>query len=420
MSSSNSTQRKKTLYDVLGVQQSATDEEIRQAYRSLALKHHPDRHAPEQKAEAEEKFKTINDAYNILRDPARRQTYDTRGEDAARQSEQAANAGAANAAPFDPFNLFANMFNAHGQGQSFRFQQQQGSSHQAPPPPIQHKVQLTLEEMYNGARKRIRINCNVPCEDCKGSGIEASLAEEVKSRLNVRCKDCNGNRVRVQTIQIGPFLQQSTQPCATCEGTGEQIPVDARCSHCNGDKIVVERKTHDIEVKIGTRQNDYVLLKGEGDYIPSSFNHPQQKTPDASSTRGDVAIVFQQGKEHPLFRRANEDLYMAHELTLAEALCGFEFTFTHLDNRKIKVKSSDVSECIRPGDTRTIANEGMPLVDNPTRKGTLHIQFQVAFPRRREITSTIAQALLKHLPGTPPSGSDQDPTPPANEYCITD
>lgn len=383
----------KSFYEVLGVASSASEEEIRQAYRSLALKYHPDRHGPEQKEAAEEKFKQINDAYNILRDPEKRRLYDTRGEDAARQAEQAeTNGGHAGAAAFDPFHLFANVFGQNGTGGGFRFHQTQAPQPR-PVPPLQHVVMLTLEEMYKGARKKIRINCNVPCEECHGTGVEKDLSEEQKRKLNTKCPDCNGARVQVQTVQIGPFVQQSTTPCSSCEASGERIPVDARCSNCNGDKVVVERKTHDIEIRPGTKQNDFVLLRGEGDYSP-----PVTGAPKHFGKRGDVAIVFQQ-RDHAVFRRSENDLYLTHELSLVEAICGFVLTFKHLDDRSIRVTSSASCECIKPGDTRTIPNEGMPIADSTTnQRGALHIVFQVRFPTRREITPSVADAVRQALP----------------------
>ncbi|KAG9341260.1 hypothetical protein JZ751_019701 [Albula glossodonta] len=224
-------------YDLLGVKPKATLDEIKKAYRKLALKYHPDKNPSEG-----EKFKLISQAYEVLSDPKKRDLYDHGGEQAIKEGGMG---GGDFSSPMDIFNMF---FGGGGRMQRER----RGKN-------VVHQLGVTLEEMYSGATRKLGLQKNVICEKCDGYGGKKGALE--------KCSNCKGRGVQIQVQQIGPgMIQQIQSMCPDCQGQGERFNSKDRCKNCNGHKV--ERKKKILEVHIDKGQvikhNDIKCVQGEG------------------------------------------------------------------------------------------------------------------------------------------------------------
>lgn len=350
-------------YQVLGVEKSASEAEIKKAYRKLAIKHHPD------KGGDQEVFKEICRAYEILSDPDKRRAYDEYGE------EGLDNAGAAD--PSDIFDLF------FGGGRSRRPQgKRKGEDIESP-------IKVTLDQIYNGATRRMAISKDVICDSCGGHGGPKEAIEN--------CTDCNGTGVRVQIRQIGPMIQQTQAPCHSCRN-GKVIPEGKKCKKCSGVGTYKERKVLEVYIEKGIPDGHRIVFNGEADEKPDTIP-------------GDVRFVVQQ-QEHPIFRRKGSNLVLSRSITLYEALTGYKFIVQHLDGRKLLIQSN-VDETTEPGSVKAIQSEGMPIYKNPFEKGHLFIEFHVEMPLANDLLlhgATLKTALKKVLPTpTPQKINESDP-----------
>lgn len=234
-----------------------------------------------------------------------------------------------------------------------------------------HPLKVSLEDMYNGKTAKLQLSKNVICGHCKGVGGKPGSV--------VTCKDCHGQGIKISYQQIAPGMTRTFQSrCGACQGQGETINEKDKCSKCKGKKVINETKILEVHVDKGMRENQKIVFRGEGDQQPDT-------------QPGDVIIILQQ-KPHPLFQRTDNDLVMKREITLTEALCGFEFVIKHLDGRDILVRHY-AGEVIKPDDIKGILGEGMPLHKNPFEKGHLYIKFDVIFPDNH----FASEAQLKHI-----------------------
>lgn len=190
--------------------------------------------------------------------------------------------------------------------------------------------------------------------------------------------------MRITMRQIFPGVVQPMQHvCSQCKGTGEFISGRDRCSQCKGDKVVQEKKVLEVHIDKGMKHGQKIVYPGEADEAPDTVT-------------GDVIFVLQQ-KQHPKFNRKLDDLYVEHSLTLAEALCGFQFVLTHLDGRRLLIKSNP-GELIKPDQYKAINDEGMPNYRRPFMKGCLYIHFNVEFPDSGVISPEKCVAFKTMLP----------------------
>ncbi|CAI9106422.1 OLC1v1005575C1 [Oldenlandia corymbosa var. corymbosa] len=340
-------------YETLGVPKNASQEDLKKAYRKSAIKNHPD------KGGDPEKFKEIAQAYEVLSDPEKRQIYDQYGEDAIKEG------GGFGGGHVDPFTIFRDLFT--GGGNPFGQRERKGED-------VIHPLKVSLEDLYKGISKRLLISRNVLCSKCKGKGS--------KSGASSKCPGCQGSGIKVSFRQIGPgMVQQIPQPCITCKGTGETIKMNDRCESCKGEKVVKEKKTLEVVVEKGMQNGQKITFSGQADEAPDMVT-------------GDIVFVLQQ-KEHPKFKRKHDDLFYEHKLSLTEALCGFQFVLTHLDGRKLLVKSQ-TGEVIKPDQFKAINDEGMVIYQWPFMKGKLYIHFTVEFPDK--LVSDQCKALESILP----------------------
>ncbi|XP_029008749.1 dnaJ homolog subfamily A member 4 [Betta splendens] len=339
-------------YDLLGVGPTASPDEIKKAYRKLALKYHPDKNPSEG-----EKFKLISQAYEVLSDPKKRDLYDQGGEQAIKEGGVGGGSS-----PMDIFNMF---FGGGGRTQRER----RGKN-------VVHQLSVTLEEMYNGATRKLGLQKNVICEKCEGYGGKKGALE--------KCTNCKGRGVQVKVQQIGPgMIQQIQSMCSDCQGQGERFSPKDRCKNCNGHKVERKKKILEVHIDKGMKDGQKITFHGEGDQEPGL-------------EPGDVIIVLDQ-KDHTLFQRQDDNLIMKMNIKLVEALCGFQKTIQTLDNRTLII-TSHPGEVIKNGDLKCVQNEGMPLYRDPYEKGQLLIQFMVEFPERHWLPEHLMYQLERLLP----------------------
>jgi len=221
-----------------------------------------------------------------------------------------------------------------------------------------HPLKVNLEDLYRGKTSNLSLQKSVLCSDCHGKGCKNP--ESIR-----KCDSCHGAGVKISLRQIGPgMVQQLQQPCGECRGEGEIIREKDKCKRCKGQKILSEKKLLEVYIDKGMKHGQRITFTGEGDQAPDILP-------------GDIIVVLQQ-REHPVFKRDGDALLIEHELTLFEALCGFTFTITHLDDRVLAVKHS--GSVIKPDDIKCIPNEGMPGYKRPFEKGPLVIKFTINFP----------------------------------------
>ncbi|XP_044144268.1 dnaJ homolog subfamily A member 4-like [Bufo gargarizans] len=340
-------------YETLGVKPDATPDEIKKAYRKLALKYHPDKNPNEG-----EKFKLISQAYEVLSDPKKRDLYDQGGEQAIKGGLSGGNFSS----PMDIFDMFFG-----GGGRMNR--EKRGKN-------VVHQLSISLEELYNGGSRKLALQKNVICDKCEGRGGKKGAVE--------KCSTCKGRGVQIHVQQIGPGMVQQIQTmCSECRGEGERINLKDRCKQCNGNKVVREKKILEVHIKKGMKDGQKIVFHGEGDQEPGL-------------EPGDVVIVLDQ-RDHELYRRQDANLIIKMEISLVEALCGFKRTIETMDGRTLLITSLP-GEVVKDGHLKCIQNEGMPLQRDPFEKGLLIIQFSVTFPENHWLPTDKLRLLEALLP----------------------
>ncbi|XP_040276213.1 dnaJ homolog subfamily A member 4-like [Bufo bufo] len=341
-------------YETLGVKPDATPDEIKKAYRKLALKYHPDKNPNEG-----EKFKLISQAYEVLSDPKKRDLYDQGGEQAIKEGGLS---GGNFSSPMDIFDMFF-----AGGGRMNR--EKRGKN-------VVHQLSISLEELYNGGSRKLALQKNVICDKCEGRGGKKGAVE--------KCSACKGRGVQIHVQQIGPGMVQQIQTmCSECRGEGERINPKDRCKQCNGNKVVREKKILEVHIKKGMKDGQKIVFHGEGDQEPGL-------------EPGDVVIVLDQ-RDHELYQRQDANLIMKMEISLVEALCGFKRTIETMDGRTLLITSLP-GEVVKDGHLKCIQNEGMPLQRDPFEKGLLIIQFSVTFPENHWLPTDKLRLLEALLP----------------------
>ena len=224
---------------------------------------------------------------------------------------------------------------------------------------VKHVLKVSLEDLYKGKTSKLAIIRNRVCKTCRGNG--ASKPEGVTA-----CPICQGRGVQITLNQIGPgMVQQVQSPCRQCRGLGETILEQYRCTTCKGDKVTKEKKVLEVYVDKGMKHGQKITFTGEANANPGLV-------------AGDVVVVLKQ-EPHPVFDRRENHLIMKKEISLTDALCGFDFHIKQLDGRYLHVKVP-TGACITPGAFKSIPGEGMPTWKNPMDRGYLFIKFSINFP----------------------------------------
>ena len=349
---------KRDYYEVLGVAKTASDDEIKKAYRKLAMKFHPDRNPDN--PEAEEKFKEAAEAYEILSDSEKRSMYDRMGHGAFENGGGFGGGGGGFSAE-DIFSQFGDIF-----GGAFGGRGGQGQQRQKRGSDLRYVMELDLEEAIKGTKKTITFSAPAPCETCDGQGTKNPNDVET-------CKTCRGaGQVR---IQQGFFAVQQT--CSTCRGSGKTIKNP--CNTCHGSGIKDRQQTLEVTIPAGVDNGDRVRLTGKGEAI-------------RGGQAGDlyVEVVV---REHAIFERDGADLYMDVPVSIADAALGKEIEIPTLDGRV----SLKIPEGTQTGKMFRLRGKGVKPVRN-TMVGDLLCRIVVETPtnltaRQRELLKELQSTL---------------------------
>ena len=347
------------LYDLLGVSPDADERTLKKAFMMKARELHPDKNKDD--PHATEKFQAVNEAYEVLKDPEKRAAYDKYGPDALKEGM---NPNAADA--------FRNIFDFF----DFGPRSNAGRRERQRTPDVRFEIHCTLEDLYNGVSKKLKIKHQILCPECQGSGCKDGKKPKT-------CPECDGKGQKVQVRRMGPMITQQVLPCDKCKGTGEIIDPADVCKKCKGAKVTEEDKIFEVHVERGMEDGDTIVFRGEADEAPNADT-------------GDFIVIVRQ-KKHATFVRHHDDLLIKKKITLSEALLGTKIVITHLDGRKLIIDSPK-DQVITPGAIRVIEREGMPIRSNVYDRGRLFISFDVQFPQSTQITPALKTALEKAIP----------------------
>jgi molecular chaperone DnaJ len=337
----------RSYYEVLGVSKTASDEEIKKAYRALAIKYHPDKNKGNK--EAEEKFKEATEAYEVLRDASKRKAYDQFGK---------AGVGAGGAGGFGQgaYTDFSDIFGSEGFGSIFEEFFGGGRSRKSGPKrgsDLRYDINVSLEDVALGGEFKIEIPRLETCSDCKGTG--ASKGSQPQT-----CPDCNGSG-QIRSSAGGFFSIQTT--CPRCSGKGTII--SNPCKTCRGEGVVEKKRTINIKIPPGVESGSRLKISGEGDAGPSGGPH------------GDLYVVTHI-KKHPVFERVGNDLTITKSIPLPMACLGGEIEVPTIEGKTIMLK---IPEGTEPNQIFRLKGNGIPYLGG-YGKGDQHVIIKVEIPKK--------------------------------------
>jgi molecular chaperone DnaJ len=339
---------KRDYYQVLGVARDASEEDLKKAYRKLAMQYHPDRNQGDASAEA--KFKELNEAYDVLKDAEKRAAYDRFGH-AAFEGGMGGGGGQGGFGGGNPFggafeDIFEEMFGGMGRRGGRGGPVGRGSD-------LRTAVEVTLEEAFAGAKKTIRVGTSVVCEACKGSGSEGPAAQAAAT-----CGTCGGSgKVRAQQ---GFFLIERT--CPTCSGAGRVVKNP--CKVCAGQGRVQRDRTLSVAVPAGVEDGTRIRLSGEGE--------AGLRGAPAGDLYVDVAV-----KSHPIFQRDGANIFVRVPLRMTQAALGAAVEVPTVDGGRAKVT---IPAGTQTGDQFRLRGKGFSVLRSAAR-GDMYVQVAVETPQ---------------------------------------
>ena len=375
---------KRDYYEVLGVDKSASADDIKKAYRKMAIKYHPDKNPGDK--EAEEKFKEAAEAYSVLSDADKKARYDQFG-----------HAGVEGAGPdfsggFGNLNdilndLFGGAFGGGfggfgGFGGGFGGQRGQRQQRVYRGRDIRVRVKLTLEEIAKGVEKEISIEKNVPCTECGGKGAKNS--SDIKT-----CPACNGTG-QVQRV-VNSFLGQTVtySTCQQCDGEGKII--SNPCRSCNGTGLVRKRETIKVKIPAGGEAGMQLTLQGEGHAAKNN------------GINGDLLVVIEE-HAHADLKREGNNLYYTKIISVTDAMLGAEVTVPCLDgDYKIKIDAGTQS-----GEVVRLRGRGLPSVNGYGGTGDLYVKIAVWIPKKLNKDEKAVIESLRNNESFKPNPSKED------------
>ncbi len=372
---------KRDYYEVLGLAKGASVDEIKKAYRKLALKYHPDKN--QGNAEAEEKFKEATEAYEVLGDSAKRQSYDQFG---------FAGVDGMSGGRHDYSSVFSEFSDIFGQGfggGGFEFAGGgsffdalfgraggSGGSGRRASGDLRYDLTISFADAVHGTTETISYQRQVACDTCHGSGAAAGSGKKV-------CNTCGGNgQVR---RNAGLFSVAST--CPSCGGAG--MVIENPCTTCHGNGVVKKKTTLNITIPAGIASGQRIPLRGKGNAVGDGY------------PAGDLFVVVRV-KEDKYFERDNHDVYCVIPIAITQAILGSAITVSTVDNKKIKL---DIPSGTQPGKLFRLRGYGMPI-PNRNKRGDMYVKIDVQIPKK---VGSGEKKLLRELAKV--MGEDNSPTP---------
>ena len=341
--------QKRDYYEVLGVSKTASEEEIKKAYRKIAIKYHPDRNPGDK--EAEEKFKEAAEAYDVLHDTQKRQQYDQFGFNGPMGG--GGGFGGFSGASMnmdDIFSMFGDIFGGHGFGGSRGRAQQRGGD-------LRLKVRLTLEEINKGVTKKFKVRKDIECSHCHGSGAEGNSGKET-------CPTCHGSGVITHTTQSIFGMMQTQGVCPTCRGTGEVIK--NKCKECGGTGVVKGEEVVEIKIPAGVAEGMVINVPGKGNAGPNN------------GISGDIQVFIEEDNNDTFVRDGNDLIYNLL-LDFPTAALGGDVEIPTIEGTKLKIK---IESGTQPGKTLRLRGKGLPTVQGyGSGKGDLVVNISVYVPK---------------------------------------
>ncbi len=350
---------KRDYYEVLGVEKTATDDEIKKAYRKIAIKYHPDRN-PGNK-EAEEKFKEAAEAYDVLHDAQKRQQYDQFGFDGPAGGGFGGFGGSTGGFSMDDiFSMFGDVFGGHGGGFGGGFggfgggraqqAQYRGSD-------LRIKVSLSLQEIATGTTKKFKVKKYVPCSHCHGSGAEDGSGSET-------CQTCHGSGVVTRTTRTMFGMMQTQSECPTCHGEGRVIK--NKCHECGGSGIVKGDEVVEIKIPAGVAEGMVVNVPGKG----NAGEH--------NGISGNIQVYISEEPNDTFVRDGNDIIYNLL-LDFPTAVLGGNAEIPTIDGTKVKIK---IEPGTQPGKTLRLRGKGLPAVEGyGSGNGDLVVNISIFVPK---------------------------------------
>ena len=347
--------QKRDYYEVLGVSKTASEDEIKKAYRQIAIKYHPDLNPGDK--QAEEKFKEAAEAYNVLHDPQKRQQYDQFGFNGPMGG--GFEGFGASMSMDDIFSMFGDLFGGRGfsgfgggfgGGRASRRQQHRGTD-------LRLKVKLSLQEVSQGVTKKFKVRKDVTCTHCHGTGAEDGSGHET-------CPTCHGSGVITHTTQSFFGMMQTQGVCPTCQGEGQVIK--NKCHHCNGTGITKGEEVVEINIPAGVAEGMVVNVPGKGN------------AGMRGGIPGDIQ-VFVEEEDNSTFVRDGNDLIYNLLLDFPTAALGGEVEIPTIEGRTLKVR---VESGTQPGKTMRLRGKGLPVVQGYGQgTGDLVVNISVYVPK---------------------------------------
>jgi len=328
------------LYDRLELEPSCNENDIKKAYFKQSKKWHPDKNKSE---EATTKFQEIAEAYNVLKDKEKREMYHQIGINILKNGAEGGMGG------IDPSEIFNSFFSSMGGG--FGGGGFGGGRPRSEKEDINHKLSISLEDIYNGNNKKLNYNKKVFCKKCEGTGN--------KDKKKHKCSKCNGQGQEIKIIRMGPMIQKAIQTCQQCNGTGKSYTQINKCTSCDGINHQIKSETISVPINKGIAEGMKLQIEGKGNvYSDGNTN----------------LILHVVEEKHSIFQRKNNDLIMAMDITLIESIIGFEKEIKFLNGKNIVIKFNS-GNSIGDEDVKIIKGLGMTGLRGEV--GNLLIKFNV-------------------------------------------
>ena len=372
----------KDYYKILGVERSATADEIKRAYKKVAIKYHPDRNPGDK--EAEEKFKQAAEAYDVLRDPDKRARYDQFGAAGVNGAGGFGGFSADSMDINDIFRHFSDIFSGSGFGGFGGFGGGGGASHGVRKgDDMRMKVKLTLAEIATGVTKRFKLRKQVHCPECGGSGCEKGHAPET-------CETCHGRGFVLRTQRSMFGMMQTQAPCPTCHGEGTIIK--HACSHCHGNGVVQGEEIVEIKIPAGVGEGMMINVPEKGNAAPRG------------GINGDIQVIIEEAP-HPDLIRDENDLIYNLLLTVPQATLGDTVEVPTIDGKaRIKIEPGT-----QPGTALRLRGKGLPAVQGyGYGKGDIVVNISVYIPEHLTREEKDAISSLKDSENLQPTSSIKD------------